>query len=237
VTTAGSPGFHPPVASMYTLVRAHGDAATFHGRALPDPPGREVWQHDIDAPALVLGSTQHEDAVDLEGCARQGIAVVRRRSGGGAVLLRPGEVTWIDVIVPRGAPGWRADVHAPMIWLGRHLAAAIHVAAGGSIAAERLTVHHGRPVTTRWSSAICFDGVGAGEVLLDGRKLVGISQRRTRDAARLQCAWHSVYDPAALVGLLARRDRPDPRALARVATLPAELGAAIVDALLPLLAR
>jgi lipoate---protein ligase len=237
VTTAGAPGLPPPLASLYTLVRAHGDAATFHGRALPDPPAREVWQHELDAPALVLGSTQREDVVDAESCARRGIAVVRRRSGGGAVLLRPGEVTWIDVIVPRGAPGWRADVHAPMTWLGRHLAAAIRVAAGGSIGPERLSVHHGRPVTTRWSSTVCFDGLGAGEVLLDGRKLVGISQRRTRDAARLQCAWHSAYDPAALVELLAPGNRPDPRALGRVATLPAALGPAVVDALLPLLAR
>jgi lipoate-protein ligase A len=222
---------------MYALVRAHGDAAEFHARTVPDPATGEVWQHELARPALVLGSAQRDEIVDRAACRRRRIEVVRRRSGGGAVLLRPGEVAWIDVIVPRGAPGWADDVHAPMTWLGDHLATAVHTAADGAIAADRLTVHRGRPVSTRWSSAICFDGVGAGEVLLDDRKLVGICQRRTRHAARLQCAWHAAYDPSALVELLAGPERPDPAALGAVATLPPELTPAIVAALLPLLTR
>ena len=54
-------------------------------------------------------------------CRRAGVDVVRRRSGGGAVLLRPGEVTWIDVIVPAGTLAGPTDVHAPMVWLGQLL--------------------------------------------------------------------------------------------------------------------
>ncbi len=237
MTTADGPGFGPPLASMYSLVRAHGGAAEFHGRPIPTPPMREVWQHELAAPALVLGSAQSDEVVDRAACRRRAIEVVRRRSGGGAVLLLPGEVTWVDVIVPRDAPGWADDVHATMTWLGDRLATAMRTAAGGAIAAGRLTVHRGRPITTAWSSTICFDGTGAGEVLLDGRKLVGISQRRTREAARLQCAWHAEHRPADLLDLLRPDDRPDPSALAPVATLPAALSPLIVDALVPLLAR
>ncbi len=237
MTTTGGPGFPPPLASMYQLVRAHGGAAEFHGRAIPSPPAREVWQHELVAPALVLGSAQRDEVVDRDACRRRSIEVVRRRSGGGAVLLVPAEVTWVDVVVPRGAPGWSDDVHATMTWLGEHLATAVHEAAAGEIAAGRLTVHRGRPITTAWSSTICFDGTGAGEVLLDGRKLVGISQRRTREAARLQCAWHAEHRPADLLGLLRLDDGPDPADLAPVATLPAALSPRIVDALVPLLAR
>ena len=43
---------------------------------------------------------------------------------------------------------------------------------------------------TGWCPLVCFAGVGPGEVLAGGRKLVGISQRRTRAGARFQCAVH-----------------------------------------------
>ena len=38
--------------------------------------------------------------------------------------------------------------------------------------------------------------------LVDGRKVVGISQRRSRDVARFQCLVHRVWDPQPLLDLL-----------------------------------
>ncbi len=83
-----------------------------------------------------------------------------------------------------------------------------------------------------WSSMVCFDGVGAGEVLVDGRKLVGISQRRTRHAARLQCCWYSTYDPAWLVDLLDPAVRPATVDLTPVATLSADVADAVIGTLI-----
>jgi lipoate---protein ligase len=214
-------------ASPYRLVRSRSTAADFHGRTVPDPAPREIWQHDVTAPALVLGSAQDPSVVDPDACRRAGVDVVRRRSGGGAVLLMPGEVTWIDVIVPTGAPGWSDDVHGPMIWLGRHLAHVITTLTG----ADDVVVHDAAMRTTPWSTHVCFDGVGAGELLLEGRKLVGISQRRTRHAARLQCCWYSSYAPEALVSLLDPANRPAVADLTPVATLPATLADVIVATL------
>jgi lipoate-protein ligase A len=114
-----------------------------------------------------------------------------------------------------------------MVWLGRHLAAVFAAA----LPQHSFSVHEGPAVTTSWSSLVCFDGVGAGEVLLDGRKLVGISQRRTRDAARLQCCWYTAHDPDDLMGLLAAARRPDPGALAPVATVTAAVAAVVPGAL------
>ncbi len=216
-------------AENYRLVRSASSAADFHGRVVPDPAPHEIWQHDITAPALVLGSTQDDSIVDVEACRHAGIEVVRRRSGGGAVLLTPGEVTWIDVIVPVGGSGWSDDVHGPMVWLGRHLRAVIGELLPGDV---DLAVHEGAMSSTDWSSTVCFDGLGAGEVLLGGLKLVGISQRRTRHAARLQCCWYSVYRPQSLVGLLVPDRRPSITQLADVATVPAEIADAIPPALL-----
>jgi len=214
--------------ASYRLVRSRSIASVFHARTVPNPATCEIWQHDITAPALVLGSTQDESAVDADACRRAGVEVVRRRSGGGAVLLRPGEVTWVDVIVPAGSAGWSDDVHGPMVWLGRHVQRALEALLEPDV---ELAVHDGALRSTPWSSLICFDGVGAGEVLLDGRKLVGISQRRTRHAARLQCCWYSTYDPAELVGLLSPSVRPSVDQLMAVATLAPDLAEAGVTAL------
>jgi lipoate-protein ligase A len=196
------------------VVRSRSSAAEFHARAVPDPAIAEIWWHEVTAPALVLGSNQDRSIVDDVACRRAGVEVVRRRSGGGAVLLIPGEIGWFDVIVPAGAPGWADDVHAPMIWLGRRIAAAL-----GELGVGALSVHEGPLVRTAWSSTVCFDGLGAGEVLRDGRKLVGMSQRRTRSSARLQCCWYTIAEPDAIVDLLAGGHRPPPGALHPVATI------------------
>ncbi len=215
----------------YRLVRSASTAADFHGRVVPDPAPLDIWWHDITAPALVLGSTQPADVVDQQACRRRGVEVVRRRSGGGAVLLVPGAVTWVDVIVPFGSPGWAADIHAPMVWAGRHLATVLGGLLGGLLDERVISVHDGPMVSSTWSSTVCFDGLGSGEVLLDGAKLVGISQRRTRHAARLQCCWYNDYDPTALVDLLHPAHRPPVGDLRPVATIPRSVADAIPAAL------
>ena len=119
-----------------------------------------------------------------------GAVLVRRRSGGGAVWV-DNDLLWIDVEIPTGDPLWEHDIAKAFLWLGESMAELLR-AYGLSV-----SVHPGKPLVRTLSSKLCFAGVGAGEVLYsDGRKLAGISQRRTRDGARFQ------------VGLL-RRWAPD----------------------------
>ena len=56
--------------------------------------------------------------------------------------------------------------------------------------------------TSNWSETVCFAGVGPGEIVSGARKVLGISQRRTRDIARFQCALYRHWDAEALVSLL-----------------------------------
>lgn len=189
--------------------------------ALIGEVSRLVRVLDVSAPALVLGSTQPAPS-------SMGVELVRRRSGGGAVLLRPDETVWVDVVVPAGDPLWSDDVGLAFHWLGDTWAAALAaVGVAGS-------VHRGGLVRTPWSSQVCFAGVGAGEVVVPGgaSKIVGMASRRTRAWALFQCAVPRRWDPAAYVSLLGL----PPAAAADLADVAVPIGdvaaADLVDAFL-----
>ena len=137
----------------------------------------------MDGPGLVLGSTQKADAVDQHRAAIEGVEVLRRRSGGGAVLLWPGRQIWVDFFVAAGDPLWNDDVALAARWAGRLWASVV-----AELVAAPYSVHTGRLVADRWGRLVCFAGAGPGEVFVGGRKVVGISQRRSRDRVRIQTA-------------------------------------------------
>lgn len=181
--------------------------AALHERPWPDPLARTVWVGGIDGATLVLGSTQDPAVVDPDGPAgvRGEVEVVRRRSGGGAVLLEPGRALWVDLLVPATDPLWQADVGRAMHWVGDAWAGAL-AACGVDVP----VVHRGGLVHGPWSSVACFAGLGSGEVTSGGRKVVGIAQRRIRTGARFQClVLLGDADPAGLAVLL--RLPPDER--------------------------
>lgn len=158
----------------------------FAGRCEHDVP--VVWWCDPTDAAIVLGSRQSAESLDHEAVSRAGLEVVRRRSGGGAVVVHD-EVVWIDLVVPVGdvMRGVTRDVRGSMVWAGERWRGAL---AELGVPSDRMTVHTGGLVETPWSPLVCFAGFGPGEVLLDGRKLVGLSQRRTRHGARIQGQVH-----------------------------------------------
>lgn len=168
---------------------------------MPDVVARRVDVLVPTVPAVVLGSTQ----ADPSGAAA--IEVVRRRSGGGAVLVTRDDPLWVDVDLPVGDPLWSDDVGASFGWLGS--AWAVALGAGD--------VHDGPFVPGRWGRTVCFASRGPGEVFVDGAKVVGLAQRRTRAGARFQCAVLSRWEPGPLIDIVvpaedraeARRDLAD----------------------------
>ncbi len=162
-----------------------------------------IWVIEPAMSALVLGSTQPADGVDDEAAKLAGLAVVRRRSGGGAVLVDAEAMLWIDIIVPTGDRLWSDDVGVAPLWVG-HLWA--DVARGIGMAPE---VHTGPMVVDDLARQVCFVGRAPGEVTVDGYKLVGISQRRTRDWARFQCAFLLRWESGRLIQLLEGLDLAD----------------------------
>lgn len=165
-----------------------GDAAELHGAEPTEGIDPTATWFEVTRPALVLGSAQPLGHVDAAACARGGVEIVRRRSGGGAVLLVPGEMMWLDVVILAGDPLWHDDIGRSMWWLGEVWVEALERC--GVTGAE---VHRGGVRDTTWSRHVCFAGLGAGEVTIDGTKAVGISQRRTRSWARLQSSMHLAW--------------------------------------------
>lgn len=215
--------------SSWTVVHSVGDAGDFH--AADPEPRRTATFRGVDAPTYVLGSAQPEASVDRRVADRLGVRVVRRRSGGGGVLLVPDEYVWLDLVVPSDDPLWSPDVAHTMQWAGELWRSVLEGFGVGS------TRHDGRLVTSEWSPVVCFAGLGAGElVALDrpGSKLVGISQRRTRGWARVQTMCHLRWRPELMAALTAA-PRPSPAAISESAAIVDvdvhRLVAALTDAL------
>jgi lipoate-protein ligase A len=179
-----------------------GDAAALHAAwplTVDRPEQRAVAVCRVSAPAVVLGSTQSDRVVDGARAAAAGVSVTRRRSGGGAVLVGPGDPVWVDVYLPRHDPLWRQEVDRAFDWLGDAWVEALSRSGLTGLRAHR----QGYRPCTRWSSLVCFGGIGTGEVVTDdGRKVVGLAQRRTRLGAWFHGACVLRWDPASLVDLL-----------------------------------
>jgi lipoate-protein ligase A len=178
--------------SSWKLYTEHVSAGEQHGRDLVAE--RAVWDVRIAQKAMVLGSRQDESLLNGELCSRDGIEVVRRRSGGGIVFLVPGEHVWLDVVVPRGDELWSDDVAQASWWLGD-----VWVQTLNALGENNVSVHHESLSSDAWGDLLCFAGVGPGEVVQQDdeslSKLVGISQRRTRDYARFQCTIYAKWNP------------------------------------------
>jgi lipoate-protein ligase A len=202
-----------------------GDVSAFHARPLGSD--RSATFFSALAPTLVLGSSQRTESVDSDAAMRLGVDVARRRSGGGGVLLWPDEHVWLDLEIPAADALWNDDVVRASWWVGELWQAAL------AAYAPLATVHRGRMLPTPWSSAVCFAGVGPGELLIGDAKLVGISQRRTRAAARFQTVVHLRWRPDVVAALVA--NGPTTEGLAElVATCPAstaDLTARLIEAL------
>lgn len=179
----------------WTVQTVRGTVAQLHRRIVPSPPSRQVWLFEPTDGALVLGSTQSVAVVDGNAVETAGLSIVRRASGGGAVVVSATDITWFDVVLPVGDPLWNDDVGLASLWLGELCATVLGDLGCDVGRPERRTVR------SAWSSLVCFAGLGPGELAIDGRKVLGISQRRTREAARFQVSVLQRLDALGTAGL------------------------------------
>jgi len=149
-------------------------------------------------PMVVLGSTQPSPVVARSPSSPAGVALVRRRSGGGAVFVDPLDPIWVDLWVPHDDELFDEDVGRSSVWVGECWAAALE-----GLGVERPEVHRGPLLARAWSDLVCFAGLGPGEVVVGDRKVVGVAQWRSRQGSLFHSAAYRRWDPAPLISLFA----------------------------------
>ena len=159
-------------------------------------------------PALVLGVGQALDDFDAAACRRAGLPIVRRSSGGTAVLADDGLLN-LDIALPAAHHLSHRDVVRAYAWLGTALARALrHLSwaacaiapeeARRDTAALRADERPGATLLLR----TCFGGRSPYEVLVAGRKVVGLCQVRRRTGTLYQVGILLGFDAPRLAGLL-----------------------------------
>jgi len=181
-----------------------------------------------EPPCLSLGRAQPGAEVDRAACARDGVDVVRRPTGGRAIL-HTDELTY-SVVAPLDEARVQGDILTSYRRLSRALLAAL---AHLGVNAESNTQY---PISNPQSpipNPVCFEVPSHYELSTpDGRKLVGSAQMRTGDVVLQHGTLPLVGDIARICKYLARGagptgqvDAPDPeRVHARAATVASVLG-------------
>ena len=195
--------------------------------SLADDPRPVLRWYRACEPAVVLGRGQG----DLRLQPVDGLEIASRHSGGGAVLLDR-YVLNLDVLVPDGHP-WlagpdlgRVFEHVGSAWVAAltHLGVAdVRRYEGPSTARRRGTPRE------RLLAAVCYATLGRGEVLAGGRKIVGLSQRRRRPGALVQCGLLERWAPGPLLTALGA-DADDPEIERAAVGLEEVLQRAVPDA-------
>jgi lipoate-protein ligase A len=137
----------------------------------------------VTRPTLVLGGNQSSNVVDPLKLGATSLR--RRRGGGGLVLLRPDDV-WIDWWIPANDPRWSRDVHVSSVRAGEWWANELR-----HHTSETVSVHEGPLEGDPVFRVVCFAGRGPGEVFVDGRKTVGVTQWRVREGVLLSTVLHA----------------------------------------------
>lgn len=125
--------------------------------------------------AVILGCAQaSRHPAALERARAYGLDLVLRSSGGGAVLVGPGFLS-VAVVLPAAH---RLVVGGPLAayrWLGCLHAGVLRDAGLPAVAVAPAAV--GARAGPAWA---CFGGLSPWEVTVEGRKIVGLAQRRSK---------------------------------------------------------
>ncbi len=127
---------------------------------------------------MVLGSTQRISPRYANYAQQHHLELCTRGSGGTGVIAKAGEVIWIDIGLPSYDPLLGDDVSASFAPV-----AAAWISALGEAGLKGAATHRGAMRKSADFAEVCFAGLAPGEITVAGRKLVGMSQRRSGHGA------------------------------------------------------
>jgi lipoate-protein ligase A len=217
------------------------DEALLRSRVLTSGPPT-VRFYGWHPPTVSLGYAQPLDGtIDRDRCAALGIGLVRRPTGGSAILHEgPGREVTYSVVAREGDFEGADDVLETYRVIGQGLVAGL---ARLGVAAKLAPLVRGRSES---APAFCFRRTGAYEIAVGARKLIGSAQRRQRgaflqhgsvvldaDPARIRAVFPAEVDPTGGMTTLADALGAPPARAAVVAALTAGLGVALGVSLEP----
>lgn len=128
-------------------------------------------------PCLSLGASQPFGVADAEFCAARGVEVVRRPTGGRAVLHHL-ELTYL-VAAPLGLPPLGRELQGAYATICRAVVAGLRRLGVEAVVAPPAPA---APLLHPTQAVPCFIGPAPGEIVAGGRKLVGSAMRRVGEA-------------------------------------------------------
>ena len=153
-------------------------------------PGVRLWT--ASSAAVVVGIGLHhrlEAIVDLARCERDGVQVLKRSAGGGALLL-DGQMLCGAIALP-AAKLASQDVTESYRWLADLLLEALAIP--GARRVDVAEARHGIQTLKARHDAVsqallttCYGALSPHEIVVGGKKLVGLAQVRRREAALFQ---------------------------------------------------
>jgi lipoate-protein ligase A len=136
--------------------------------------------------AIVLGSTQFSDAWSFSG-----IPIVKRNTGGSAVFIKKAQFGWVELYIPFVlAAGLKPK--ETFLKVGTAFKNAF-----GNLGLKNISIYHKQEIFNGIAKVLCFASRAKGEVVESSneKKILGLSQRRTREFIKIQSGFMNVYDP------------------------------------------
>lgn len=189
-------------------------------RLIQDPPQPGAWNMAVDVsileayrrgqapptlrlydwahPTLSIGYAQPLAEVDLARCRQQGIRVVRRPTGGRAVLHGAGDLTY--ALIASESEGFPPDLSGTYRRIAQAIAEALSRL---GVSAELLPGERTAP-----GASACFATGTRADLLAQGMKLVGSAQLRRQGGFLQHGALMLTQEPAAIQSLLGTKEPP-----------------------------
>lgn len=129
--------------------------------------------------AISLGYNQDPNDLDLEKCRKDNIDVVRRPTGGRAVLHAE-EITY-SIIFPRESEFYSTDILTTYNLISKGLLGGLHLIGAKAELVERVADGNDKSAAYR-NKIPCFSSSAKYEIAYQDKKLVGSAQRRYEKA-------------------------------------------------------
>lgn len=177
-------------------------------------PAALFWQYD--AGAVIMGCSQRPDEGQQSRAESAGFPIMRRGSGGGAVLVGPWMLS-VTLFIPPDHPIAEQNIIEIFSWFEQLWIKALHQCGVPCKGVDQPIIDRSKEISEqqklKWA---CYASLSHGEIVSeDNRKLVGLAQIRKRKGVALVSGLHLQHS--------------DWSALSRIVVDNPEQGAALAD--------